>query len=289
MNKKIVFLLAIPALTCMSLSCNTTKHSTAKTPGMWQAQPIIVDGDSKDWPSPYPNYDAKAMIGYATSNDAENLYITMETGDEYTQMKLLKAGMTVYIDTGGGKEQPMSINYPMIDENNPLEVPEVHEQTIATVGQKEGRQKDMTKRIKNSVSYATQVLFDGFGACSGGHLASQNACGIKVRVAMDEYNELVWEAAIPFKMLYNKNTIDKSFDGKPISVCFAIKGIKKPAEKSQNTSSMGNTTANGSMNMSGARGGNRGGGRGKMGGASNPRDQMFESTKTWKQFGLVYK
>ena len=58
-------------------SCGSSKHekSKASLPGTWQAQPIVIDGDSKDWPSPYPNYDAKAMVAYATSNDKYNLYI----------------------------------------------------------------------------------------------------------------------------------------------------------------------------------------------------------------------
>src|ERR1700733_16221077 len=89
------------------LSCGSSHHSgkgKAVLPGTWQPEPIVIDGDSKDWPSPYPNYDAKAMVAYATSNDKENLYITMETGDELTQIKILKQGMIVSIDTSGNKD-----------------------------------------------------------------------------------------------------------------------------------------------------------------------------------------
>ncbi len=76
------------------MSCNSSKHSgkNGGVPGTWQATPIVIDADSKDWPSPYPNYDSKALIGYATSNDKKYLYITMETGDENTEMKVLKEG-----------------------------------------------------------------------------------------------------------------------------------------------------------------------------------------------------
>src|SRR4051812_31694016 len=99
----------------MASSCGGSKHSGSKNlaPGTWQATPIIIDGDSKDWPSPYPNYDSKAMIAYASSNDAQNLYITMQTGDELALMKILKQGMTVSIDTGGSKDATFQINYPL--------------------------------------------------------------------------------------------------------------------------------------------------------------------------------
>ena len=84
-------------------SCSSTKNSTTKRlPGYWQNQPITVDGYNNDWPSPYPNYDEKAMIGYNVTNDKDNLYITMETGDLATQLKILTQGLTVWIDKTGG-------------------------------------------------------------------------------------------------------------------------------------------------------------------------------------------
>ncbi len=76
---------ALLAIVVTSSSCNSSKHSGkshSSVPGTWQAEPIVIDGDSKDWPSPYPNYDSKAMVAYATSNDRKNLYLTVETGDE---------------------------------------------------------------------------------------------------------------------------------------------------------------------------------------------------------------
>src|ERR1043165_9727738 len=105
--------------TCVLLSCSSAKHGRRNSdvvPGTWQTSPIVIDGDSKDWPSPYPNYDSKAMVAYATSNDRNNLYITMQTGDDLTQLNALRQRIIVSLDTGGGKTATFHINYPLLND-----------------------------------------------------------------------------------------------------------------------------------------------------------------------------
>src|SRR5689334_19575009 len=92
------YLLPVVA-TAFFCSCKTSQKTTKAAPGNWQAQPITADGNAADWPSPYPFYDSKAKIGYAVSNDKDNLYISMQTGDQMTVMKILRNGLTVWIDT----------------------------------------------------------------------------------------------------------------------------------------------------------------------------------------------
>lgn len=296
MMKKYISGLAIGAI--LVASCGSSRHSGKShnaLPGTWQATPITIDGDSKDWPSPYPNYDAKAMVGYATSNDKENLYITMQTGDELTQVKILKQGMIVSIDTGGGKDPAFSINYPLPNDNDPLELPKVMKDP-ASSNQPMHIGSMLAKQIDKSTQDATQYTLDGFGTCNGGFMVAQTSpCGIKVRMRMDEYRELVWEAVIPFKVLYNKANITQADMGKPISVCFAVKGFKNGSKNVENSNGGMNQTGSGGMNSSmhggggGRGGGGRGGGGKNRGSAENPMDKLYESTRTWKLFSLSYQ
>jgi len=283
------------------VSCGSSKKSTKNKPtGTWQAQPIAIDGDSKDWPSPYPNSDSKAQIAYATANDKDNLYISVETGDPMTELKILRAGMTVWIDTGGGKGQNMAVNYPL-----PAEA--TNDQAANYSDRQEGaqsmdREKRLQERARRAVDNATQLSLDGFAGCNGAYMAKQtNNCGISVRMAVDEYNELVWEAAIPFKVLYGKEHLSKKDEGRPVSVCFEIKGVKW---QGHNTNGDGQGMAGrGSGGMRGGGGGGMhgggmhggggmrgGGGGGRMGNQQGAEhSNMTETTKTWKQFGLAYK
>lgn len=294
MLKKFSFL--APAL--LLAACSSSKHSGSSShlPGTWQAQPVVVDGNNNEWPSPYPSYDAKAMIGYAMSNDSNNLYLTIETGDEMTQMKILKAGMTLWIDTSGGKNQNMAINFPLPNNNEPLDLTKSGKRrdqgtdTDPAYGENiTGTIKGLSPKIQRALDEARQMTIDGFSACNGGFMIKQeNNCGIQVIVSMDEYKELIYEAAIPFKSLYGRS-INKRDLGRHISVCFAIKGFKAPS--SNNNVSDANRSNHGASGMGGGGmggGGMRGGGM-HSAGTNNPRQHLYESTKTWKQFGLAFQ
>ena len=101
---------------------------------------------------------------------------------------------------------------------------------------------------------------------------------------MDEYKELVWEAVVPFKAIYNKEQITAAEAGKPISVCFSVNCFKRPESKGTVENS------NGGMNQSMGGGGRKGamnGGGGKT--QENPREHLYEATKTWKQFGIAFQ
>ncbi|MFI5196484.1 MAG: hypothetical protein ACHQD8_05295 [Chitinophagales bacterium] len=280
----------------LSFSCNSSKHSgksQASLPGTWQTQPVIIDGDSKEWPSPYPNYDSKAMVAYSTSNDRQNLYITMETGDEMTQMKILKQGMTIMIDTNGRKDPQFKINYPMQNDNDPLEM--AKEDNVPHKENKPYTTHNWDKKISKSAGEANQYSLEGFNLCNGGYLISQTtACGIKMKLGIDEYKELIVEIMIPFKAIYNKNVITAADAGHPISVCFAVKGFKAPSTKSTDNTNTGSNTNMGGVGMNSGMGGRGGGGHGggRGGGHSsteNPKQHLYESTKTWKHFGLAYQ
>ncbi len=286
------------AAALLLLSCGSSKHSRKSDmmPGAWQATPIIIDGDSKDWPSPYPNFDAKAKIAYATSNDKQNLYITMETGDEMTQTKILKQGMVVSIDTGGGKNIEFHINYPLPNDNEDIDIPKNEGGRKQQDGETMFSGRQIHMKLEKMTKSANQFSIEGFINCNGGYMVSQTApCGISVTARIDEYKELVWEAVVPFKAIYNKNTITSEDANKPISVCFAIKGFKQPGTKGTDNggNSGGNSGGMGNSGMGGRGGG--GGGRGGKGGGKgggtteNPMQHLYESTKTWKYFSIVYK
>ncbi|MES2701016.1 MAG: hypothetical protein V4649_00160 [Bacteroidota bacterium] len=283
MSARSVACVGISLLLTSSFSCSVFRHSSksAAMPGTWQAVPIAIDGDSKDWPSPYPNYDAKAFIAYATSNDRDNLYITMETGDEVTQLKILRQGMTVSIDTSGGKNTSRSINFPLVNDNE-LELPS--DQALVHMS------PQFKQKLYKQAEFANQFSIEGFPDCNGGYLATQTApCGIKVRMRIDEFKQLVWEAQVPFKALYGTTAIPPDFAGKKISVCYTVKGFKRNTPKgTDNTSSSSNMD----QNMGGATiGGNsrQGGLRTATRTAESPVERMYETTKTWKHFGLEYK
>lgn len=274
MQKSRLLFSAFVFLSFTFFSCGGLHHGKdKKMPGTWQATPIVIDGRADDWPSPYPLYDSKSLIGYATSNDKNYLYITLETGDEYVQTKILKQGLTVWIDTTGKKEQTMGIHFPLQDDNDPLTTPS--DKGSGSSRAQQGS-KDLTQKIKRGLSDATQLTVEGFRICNGGYLVKEkNPCGIKVQIGIDEYKELIWEAAIPLSAIYGTKDFNKQWDGKPISVGFYVKGFKKPSSNNNDAGSgsggMGSGGGMGGGGM-GGRGGGRGGSKGgsRSTGVPNP-------------------
>jgi len=285
---------AILCLSSVLSACGGSKHagrSGPVVPGTWQATPIVINGDCTDWPSPYPNYDAKSKVAYATSNDDEFLYVTMQTGDPLTQIKVLKQGLTVSIDTGGHKDPSFHINFPLPNEDD----------LSALFSHDEGSKKDATpqlsrqfvQKLRKSAEDCHQFSLEGFSGCNGAYMVSQQLpCGVTVKLAIDEYQQLVWEAAIPFKALWGYDNAGASHKGKPLSVCYSVKGFKDNTKKTNTSSAPMNSGGMGGPGGMGA--GGRMNSRPMMGPSTTssgggPMQHLYESTKTWKHFTIAWK
>ncbi len=254
--------------------------------GNWQDKPIAIDGNLDDWPSPLPYYDEKSTIAYDVTNDRDNVYIIMKASDVQLQRKIMRAGMKVWIDSSGKKEQSTYINYPL-ESSEPM-------RTM----QGEGAKPNPAERKKRMEDHLRNIVFAGFDGCNGSFLVAQtNSCDIHVSIGYDDFNQMIWEASIPIKSFYKK--ISHKEDGKVIAVCFEIEGIKRTG----NDGGEGAGRGGGSGGMRGGGGGMRGGGGGMRGGGgggmrgggnrpaegSQQQENMTETTKTWFKTGLVYK
>ena len=280
-------LFIVPAVALFFLaSCSSSKKS-ANNKNVYVDTAIVVDGDNKEWPTPYPYYDEKAGIGYDISNDKDNLYITVKTADEKVQVKMLRGGVNVWIDTKGEKNLITAINYPLEHNNS------------AAKGESSAKQSSQERKME-AIENARDYTLSGFKKCNGSLSINQaNSCGIQVKMGVNDFNELVWEAAIPFTALYGRK-ITVVDTHKPISICFDIKGLKQAAGangggRGRSGSGMGGGMRGGGM---GGGGGMHGGG-GRMGGGGNhgsnnaagnaDRQKLFEPTKTWVKTTLAFK
>jgi len=305
---KSFFSFAILSMLIIGSSCNSSKHSKIKRlPGTWQATPIVIDGKNNDWVSPYPEYDEKAMLGYTVSNDKYNLYITVETGDPATQLKILRNGLTVWIDRKGEKEEVTAINFPIPAKSERSN--NQNENDRPTGGQMQqghgvGQQNDDRQRlaledkVRKAFLEATEFSLQGFKSCNLQFpLLEKDTCGIIVRMDIDPDNEMVWEAVVPLRSFYFKPEISRSDKGRAISVCFETEGLKRPAGQGGGNrgSGVGMQPTVGFGGMGGMGMGMRMGSpnRGYRGGNSqnnnNIMESLYKNTKTWKTFGLAYQ
>src|SRR5262249_56997146 len=75
---------------------------------------VTIDGKFEDWPGTLePCADKPVSLQF--QNDGEYLYMRFATSDPGTRMQILRQGMTVWFDPGGGTKKHFGIRYPVVD------------------------------------------------------------------------------------------------------------------------------------------------------------------------------
>ena len=189
------FLLFATLLVAVLSSCS----SAPLLKSQWQSSPVIVDGDASDWQRPLMYYDKDSKLSYSITNDSTKLYLCFQIYDIETQMKIIRAGLQLWIDTVGGKEQQIGVLYPVAGTMVPLARDDYARSTSAAPD------FDPIGRLrKNFLRSPGEIELAGFKSPIGGMVPLHNAFGINVRINWDTMNNVMnYEAAIPFTTFYH--------------------------------------------------------------------------------------
>lgn len=241
MSSRLLFIVLI-----FSSSCSKTVYEN-----IWQSNPVKADGKTKEWTNPFNEYDIRTKLQYTVSNDKENLYLCFRVPGEQMQMKIIRAGIQLWIDTTGRNKKQACILFPAsIMEKKEGFSPD------AKAGQKhekEGWKKKFLNEYK-------EMELAGFKSPIGGRMPLENNYGISFYINWDSTNIMVGEAVIPFNTFYKKS-LSKSDISKELGLTLIINGLPGSREErgDQATGSQGAGMPGGGMGM-------QGGGMGGMGG-----------------------
>jgi hypothetical protein len=108
--KTLVF---IPFVAALSLNVHNSyhflHHAAIDTAGIHHVQ----DGIISEWTDSSFQMDKTTSIHYAADNDGQNLYVAMKIPDFRMQMKIMRMGMSLYIDLKGKKKENRGIEFPI--------------------------------------------------------------------------------------------------------------------------------------------------------------------------------
>lgn len=249
--------------------------------GHYQDTPVMADGNADDWSLPLRFSNESYTLQYNVTNDNKNIYVCVLSRDEATQLRMLRAGMTIYLDPKGAENKGISLHFPLRKQPqpDPERIRNRNGDPITNTDNK-ARKEEL---LLQSDFYGTT----GFTGIENGQFGVADPKG-PFQVAMKLNNQdslLVYEVVIPVKNVLGMELSARS-KKKNFSVGIALNSV--PAQgASRNNGGARPSFGGGGGGMHMSMGGMRGGGsRRNYNADSSPASKEDAS---WYSFRLVEK
>jgi hypothetical protein len=271
-------LILFPLLTVIIFfsSCSHTVVYTSS----WQSNDFNVLRKSETG-EPLRFFDKKSKLQYAISNDYKNVYICIKATDRQSQIKIIRAGMTVGIDTLMKKKPQVEILFPFSGSHQ--------KNSSSTENKKDWHKSDSSSLNlrKQFMSQYNEIHLSGFKTPIDGVLPLHNDYGISVNIMWDTLNIMYYKAIIPFKTFY-KDSLTTSDSTKILDFSVTVNALAMQHSNGGESGSHGGGMHGGGGGMGGGMhggGGGMGGGMHGGGGHSetsgsgmDDRSSLFETT-----------
>ncbi|ASU36586.1 hypothetical protein [Mucilaginibacter xinganensis] len=264
----------------IQISAIKLSNAQSTATGTLQAPPnnITINGSIKEWGDSLRYFNTEKHINYALANDKENLYMAIRVNDRSEQARIIKAGVTLSINTRGKKKESFSITFPLnTGEGGPILNPLKDDGGDIT--------KEERDELKQAVLTSLRgIKVVGFKDIEGDMITTSNTYGIKTAIDYDDKGYLICEAAIPLKLLHSEDAIKTEW-----AFNLKINGIIRPAapegEGRENGGGRGERGGGGR----GGHGGGRGSRGGNIGGGADQADRnsLSKSEDFWEKFYLA--
>lgn len=249
----------------------------------------LQDGKLEEWDKSKFYMDDDTKISYAIDNDGQFLYIGLQIPELATQMKLMRTGMTVYIDLKGKKKTGRGIEFPITPDRGEGGTPM---EAGARQPRNEDEVQDPAKRkasmimMRNgmAVKQLNTIRLTGFGDGDASQQILNAPGSVQVAYKCDTSETMEVEYRIPLSLLDENARLN----GKQISIGCKIHAMEMRAGGG------GFTGGSGGMGGMGG-GGMRGGGAGRMGGGGRgmgmngmgsgmSRETMMREQSFWAKY-----
>ena len=153
---------------------------------------LEVDGKDDDWPQlTYYNKDHKIIYGVFFGQN--HLYVCLRTDAPRTQKKILLEGLTLWLDTKGKKRKKKGIIYPLAASDYKKSLQKAN-----------GINQEYPEELKYRLAELQEMVeLKGFvGSETFLTRLDQINNGLEVAIDVDEQDNLIYEVAVPCKLLY---------------------------------------------------------------------------------------
>lgn len=218
--RKLLYLLffIIPLAFCKAPIIATNSENNSRIEN-WQESALTIDGLDSDWNLNQCRIDSINQLIYKISNDSNFLYVCLKSNNDCMKMRILEAGMCLYVNSSGKKKETAGIVFPIANRTSYKPI----YRKISKIDS-----SNMYKYINDLKEYS---IF-GLGGIGSSKIYSyedeeNNKLNIKVKAGFNKKLELVYEAAIPLTLL---NTTTVSGITKPCKTV-ALEIVVNPFER----------------------------------------------------------
>lgn len=218
----------------------------------WQNKEFLSDSINTKIVEPLKYYDEKSKLQFAFSNDNENFYLEFRATEQQTQMKILRAGMQVWFDTTGKKNQQVGVLFPF-----------PHQGQYRKQQNQDGKTQqrpDIKNMMKQNIMELNQLTLTGFKSPMNGVLPLKNQYGIYADINLDSSKIMTYRLVVPFRT-FTKSLLSPKDSLRKFSMTVIVKGLSMQGRGGGGGEHHGGGL-NGGMHGSGMGGGMRGGGMG---------------------------
>lgn len=250
----------------------------SRVPSRFLATPPVIDGKATEWTDSL-QYDANSHLQYQVLNDARTVYVRLKAADMPTQAKMAYLGMVVWLDSTGRNQQQLGVKFPLPIDLSTIKAP--IERPAGAMGPTAAeRQEEHLTRLRGIIAGAREMeLLNYRGSKEPVLTDSEAKIGVKAAIGLDARNNLIYELAVPLRLLYRR--VPDLAGGRVATVGVWMAGQKpKPAPGSQQ-SDMSVVGPQGGMGGYGGYGG-YGGMRGGYGGGM----RAYRGGDTFQTFSL---
>jgi uncharacterized membrane protein YgcG len=245
-----------------------------------------TDGQVGEWPADRFSSDKLSGIQYAIDNDGQNLYVALNIAEMGEQMKIMRMGMSFFIDLKAKKKENRGIEFPVKREGGPLQAGEYRggdDQARDRDGQQGNQRPDFKKmRAMMSLNLYSLKLF-GFSEGEPKEQGLDLKDNVQIAYQWDTADVMHIEYLVPLKFITDDIN---SLNNKEISAGWKVNGMDMPSgENGFNSGGFGGGGGRGGFGgRGGGSGGFRGGGSPGINRNTEQMQQRMKEQKIWTKY-----
>jgi hypothetical protein len=280
-NIRVLLLLAIVA-GIAAPEALTAESKRQRIDSGWRDGPVVVDGDYGEWKGPLTPLEDHGSITAAALNDGDSLYIVLSTSDPVMRMQILRQGLIVWFDPGGGTKKRFGVKFP-VGAGLDADAARGWGTRRGRDGAAQGSGAPDRDRETNRLEPANRLEVFGPEKDDARSFVADKVPGIAVKVGTVE-RALVYELKVPLEKTGDFPYAIGAKRGALIGLGLETLKMERP-ESSERRSGMG-----GMGGMGGGargRGGMGGGGMGRGGRGDGNRSDPGKPMKSWATIQLA--